>query len=277
MVRAAAAHGDRARADSSSPDRWRSRCCCSLRLVFSFERSGTCAPSIRIDGADVLLATVDPDSAGTAESLQRFHSECRSRPGFATRTLRKPRDAPLLRESHAYVDGCQSEADEAAEPSPDRWATFFETMAYQFDSDGIFTTGRVGSPRVSSSMRRSRADFAGAKSCWQLSRSGRAMQIVGVTADTKYRRLRDAFPTCVSAVRQGQTHAGPSAPYSTDVEHPGICLLNPEQVRALDQNLTVKSACSAILWRISYRSVAGDTLGFFGGLALLLTATGLYA
>ena len=168
MVRGAgSARRSSAEADSSSPDRWaRSRCFCSLRLVFLFERSGTCAPSIPdLDGADVLLATVNPGlSRYTPERLQSFHSELLDRvqalPNVRSASLA---DAPLLRESHAYVDGVSVEgSDEAAETSSGslRRASSKQWI-YQFDSDGIShrrtALVRRGLP---SSMRRSPADIS---------------------------------------------------------------------------------------------------------------------
>ena len=71
------------------------------------------------------------------------------------------------------------------------------------------------------------------------------MQIVGVTADTKYRRLRGCRSQhCVSAVRTGARHrAGTERTLYVRRTWGDPADLSPqirEQVRALDQNLRVE-------------------------------------
>ena len=107
------------------------------------------------------------------------------------------------------------------------------------------------------------------------------MQIVGVTADTKYRGLRDAIPnTAYLPLGQGQTHAGTERTLyvRTWGDPADLAPQLREHVRALDQNLPVEIGPFSDLVdeNLVQERLLATLSGFFGALALLLTATGLY-
>jgi predicted permease len=240
------------------------------------------------DGADVLLATVDPGlSRYTPERLQSFYSALLDRvvalPDVRSASLA---DAPLLRESHAYIDGVSVEgSDEAAETSLRIVAPrFFETMGIPVRLGRDFAPqDRVGSPRVVIINETfARRYFVGQSPVGRYVKVGDVpMQIVGVTADSKYRGLRDAVPnTAYLPLGQGQTHAGTERTlYVRTWGDPADSAPQiREQVRALDQNLPVEISMFSDLVDedLVQERMLATLSGFFGGLALVLTATGLY-
>jgi predicted permease len=240
------------------------------------------------DGTDVLLATVDPGlSRYTPERLQSFYSELLDRvvalPHVRSASLA---DAPLLRESHAYVDGVSVEgSDETAETSLRIVAPrFFETMNITVRLGRDFSPqDRVGSPRVAIINETfARKYFVGHNPVGRYVKVGDVpMQIVGVTADTKYRGLRDAVPnTAYLPLGQGQTHAGTERTLyvRTWGDPADLALRLREHVRELDQNLPVEIGLFSDLVdeNLVQERLLATLSGFFGALALFLTATGLY-
>lgn len=240
------------------------------------------------DGTDVLLATVDPGlSRYTPERLQSFYSELLDRvlalPDVRSASLA---DAPLLRESHAYIDGVSVKgSDEAAETSLRIVAPrFFETMDIPVRLGREFSPhDRVGSSRVAIINETfARRYFVGQSPVGRYVKVGDVpMQIVGVTADSKYRGLRDAVPnTAYLPLGQGQTHAGTERTLyvRTWGDPADLAPQLREHVRALDQNLPAEIGLFSDLVdeNLVQERLLATLSGFFGALALLLTATGLY-
>ena len=240
------------------------------------------------DGTDVLLVTVDSGlNRYTPERLQSFSSELLDRalalPDVRSASLA---DAPLLRESHAYVDGVSVEgSDEDAETSLRIVAPrFFETMDIPVRLGRDFSPqDRVGSPRVVIINETfARRYFVGQSPVGRYVKVGDVpMQIVGVTADSKYRGLRDAVPnTAYLPLGQAQTHAGTERTLyvRTWGDPADLAPRLRDHVRALDQNLPVEIGLFSDLVdeNLVQERLLATLSGFFGALALLLTATGLY-
>ncbi len=107
------------------------------------------------------------------------------------------------------------------------------------------------------------------------------MEIIGVIADTKYRQLREMIPNTVY-LPMNQPQRGLSTEYTLHVR----TFASPadmagtirEQVHALDKNMPVEIRLFSELIddNIAQERLIATLSGFFGGLALLLTAMGLY-
>jgi predicted permease len=233
-------------------------------------------------GDHVLLATLNPGlSRYTTERGESFFADLLGRvsslPGVRSASLA---DAPLL--SGTYIDGFSVEA--ASQPAEACirivGPRFFETMGIEirlgreFSSADALRSTRV----VIINETLARKYFSGRN---PIGRHIADMEIIGVIADTQYRHLRDSIPNTVYLpINQPQrwfssertlhvrTFAGPS----------GMAAAVREQVRALDKHLPVEIRLFPDLVDedLAQERLIAHLAGFFAGLALLLTAMGLY-
>jgi predicted permease len=233
-------------------------------------------------GDHVLLATLNPGlSRYTPKRSEAFFEDLLGRvsalPGVRSATLA---DAPLL--GGTYIDGFSVEG--ATQPAEACirivGPRFFETMGIEIRLGRDFSTGdRLSSTRVAIvNETLARKYFAGRNA---IGKHIGDMEIVGVIADTRYRRLRETTPNTVYLpINQTQrwfssertlhvrTFTGPS----------GMAAAVREQVRALDKNLPVeiKLFPDLVDEDLVQERLVAHLSGFFAGLALLLTAMGLY-
>lgn len=193
---------------------------------------------------------------------------------------------PLLNSS--YVDGLSvAGSDEETHTSLRIVAPrFFETMQIRRRVGRDFSPrDRKGAPRVAIVNETLARTVFGAQS--PLGRhigagiaGGAAdIEIVGVIADTKYGSLREAIPNTVY-LPLGQTQAGSERTLHvrTSGEPAAFASHIREQVRTLDPNLPVSiTLFSEVVNRnLLQERLLASFSGFFGSLALLLTAVGLY-
>jgi predicted permease len=192
-------------------------------------------------------------------------------------------DAPLL--SWSYIDGVSLEgAPEQAEASLRIVGPhFFETMGIEIRLGRDFTAeDHGGAPKVAVINETiARKYFADSNPIGRrIGVLGANRQIVGVIADTKYRSLRDSVPNTVympiEQVRTGST--GRTLHVRTFASPRGMAAAVREQTRALDKNLPIEITLFSELLdeNLAQERLIATLSGFFGGLALLLTAMGLY-
>jgi len=238
-------------------------------------------------GDHVLLATLNPGlSRYTPERSHAFFADLIGRvsalPGVHSASLA---DAPLL--SGTSIDGLSVEgANELGETrlrivGP----RFFQTMGIAVRLGRDFSPGdHAGSPRVAIINEIiARKYFAGENPIGKHVGLGKVpdMEIIGVIADTKYRHLRETIPNTVY-LSMSQPQRGLSTEYTLHVR----TFASPadmagtirEQVHALDKNMPVEIRLFSELIddNIAQERLIATLSGFFGGLALLLTAMGLY-
>jgi predicted permease len=237
-------------------------------------------------GADVLLATLNPGlSRYTPERTSAFYSDLLERaaalPGVRSASLA---DSPLL--GGQFIDGFSVEgSSQAAEASVKIVGPrFFDTMGIairrgrDFSTDDRRESGKVAI--VNETVARKyfegtdpigrRIEVAGEKH----------VEIVGIIADTKYRALRAPVPNTVYlAMDQTQWSGGERTLHVRTAGDPaGMAAALRAQVHAIDRNLPVKVAPFADLLdeNLAQERLVATLSGFFGAVALLLTAVGLY-
>jgi predicted permease len=237
-------------------------------------------------GNDVLLATLNPGlSRYTPERTTAFYAELLARvsglPGVRSASLA---DAPLL--GGSYRDGLSIEgSSQQGEVSLRIVAPhFFETMGIPIRLGRDFSADdRASSPKVAIINETiARTYFPGVNPLGRhIGLGGPAdMEIVGVVADAKYRGLRESVPnTGYLPMTQGRwSGAERTLHVRTFAATAGTAAAVRAQVQALDPNLPVKIALFSELVdaNLAQERLIATLSGFFGGLALLLTATGLY-
>jgi predicted permease len=235
-------------------------------------------------GDRVLLATLNPGlSRYTPERGNAFCADLLQRvselPGVRSASMA---DAPLLRGS--YVDGISIKGATAPAEVSLRIVgpRFFETMGITFRLGRDFSPDdRAGSAKVAIINETiARKYFAGRSPIGeQVGVAGADRQVVGVIADTKYRSLREEIPNTVYLpIEQAQTGAGRTLHVRTFGGPAGMAAAVREQARALDKNLPIEITLFSELVdaNLAQERLIAALSGFFAGLALLLTATGLY-
>jgi predicted permease len=215
-------------------------------------------------------------------------------------------DAALLSSIGSYVDGVTVEGASTQEPVEGSLRVvgprFFETMGIpirlgrEFSSDDRATaaagSGAAGAPSTGShrvaiiNETFARTYFAGKSPIGKhVGVGGADRQIVGVIADTKYRNLRESTAhTVFMPIDQaaGELHTGGERTLHVrttfGLDPASIAAAVREQVRALDKNLPVEISLFSNLVdeNLAQERLIAVLSGFFAGLALLLTATGLY-
>ncbi|MGH9629154.1 MAG: FtsX-like permease family protein, partial [Bryobacteraceae bacterium] len=183
-----------------------------------------------------------------------------------------------------YIDGLSVEgtSEQAAASLRIVGPRFFETMGITIRLGRDFSLGdHAGSPKAAIINETiARKYFAGQNPLGKRIGVDGLREVVGVIADTKYRGLREAVPNTVylpmdqakqwdsERTLHVRTFAGPA----------GMAAAIREQVRALDKNLPVEIRLFPELVDedLAQERLVATLAGFFGGLALLLTAMGLY-
>ncbi len=236
-------------------------------------------------GDHVLLATLNPGlSRYSPERTNAFYADLLQRvsaiPGVRSASLA---DAPLL--GGSSVDGLSVEGATEHGRTCLRLVgpRFFETMGITIRFGRDFSPNdHAGSPKVAIINETiARKYFAGENPIGKHVGIGGApdIEVVGVIADTKYRRLRETIPNTVYLpMDQAQRGAERTLHVRTFAGPAGMAAAVREQVRALDKNLPVKISLFSDLVdeNLAQERLVATLSGFFGGLALLLTAMGLY-
>ncbi len=244
----------------------------------------TMDPGFRAD--DVLVATINPGlSRYTTERTRSFFDELLRRvsvlPGVRSASLA---DAPLL--GHVHIDGFSIKGSNQSAPTRVRvvGSQFFDTMGVTIRRGRDFSRDdREGSPHVAIINETiARTYFHGEDPLGRRieTDASRDVEIVGVVADAKYGALRDPVPNTIY-LTLGQARswsAERTLHVRADGDPAGLVAAVRDQVRMLDSQLPVKIA---LFSRLVDENLARERLvatlsGFFGGLALLLTALGLY-
>ncbi len=235
-------------------------------------------------GDHVLLATLNPGlSRYTPERSNAFWADLLQRvsalPGVRSASLA---DAPLL--SWSYVDGVSIEG--TAEQIEGSLRTvgpgFYETMGIPIRLGRDFSPDdHAGSAKVAIINETiARKYFAGRNPIGEpVGVAGAKRQIVGVIADTKYRSLRESVPNTVYLpMAQAQTGAERTLHVRTFASPAGVAAAVREQAHAQDKNLPIEISLFTDLVdeNLAQERLIATLSGFFAGLALLLTATGLY-
>jgi predicted permease len=237
-------------------------------------------------GADVLLATVNPGlSRYTPERTRVFYADLLQRvsalPGVRSATLA---DSPLL--GGQFIDGFSvEESSQAAEASAKVVGPrFFETMGIavrrgrDFSPDDLPESAKVAI--VNETVARKYFDGADPIGRFIEVAGDKHVEIVGIIADTKYRALRAPVPNTVYLVMDQSQWSGSERTLHvrTAGDPAAMAPVLRAQVHALDKNLPVKLRLFSDLVdeNLAQERLVATLSGFFGGLALLLTAIGLY-
>jgi predicted permease len=238
-------------------------------------------------GDHVLLATLNPGlSRYTGEHADAFYADLLQRvstlPGVRSASLA---DEPLL--GGSYLDGLSVEGTSELGATSLRIVAprFFETMGITIRLGRDFSLGdRTGSPKVAIINETiARKYFAGENPIGKHVGTGRVpdMEIIGVIADTKYQKLRETIPnTAYVPMYQPQRWLGTGRTLHvrTFAGPAGMAAAVREQVHILDKNLPVQMRLLPELVdeNLTQERLIATLSGVFGGLALLLTAMGLY-
>ncbi len=239
-------------------------------------------------GADVLLATLNPSlSRYTPERIGPFYADLLQRAATLPGVLSvSSADAPLL--GGMFIDGFSVEGSSQSAEASVRIVgpRFFETMGIairrgrDFSADDRPGSGKVAI--VNETVARKyfdgtdpigrRIEIAGEKH----------VEIVGVIADTKYRTLRAPVPNTVYLVMDQSLWSGGERTLhvrTTAGTPADLAAALRAQVHALDRNLPVKIGPFSDLVdeNLAQERLVATLSGFFGGVALLLTAVGLYS
>jgi predicted permease len=237
-------------------------------------------------GDHVLLATLNPGlSRYTPERTSAFYADVLQRvsvlPGVRAATLA---DSPLL--SGQFIDGFSVEGSgQAAEASVKIVGPrFFDTMGIALRRGRDFAPDdRPGSAKVAivndtigrtyfqgSDPIGRRIEIAGDKH----------VEIVGIIADTKYRALRAPVPNTVYLVMDQSQWSGSERTLHvrTDGDPADLAAAVRAEVRARarHQPQEVAPFTDLVDENLAQERLVATLSGFFGGVALLLTAVGLY-
>ena len=240
----------------------------------------------------VLLVSLNPGlSRYSPERTRTFYGDLLDRvaalPGVRSVSLA---DRPLL--SGSSIDGLSVEG---RTPQPgEEMATslrvvsprFFETMGIALCAGRDFSPlDRAGAPKVAIINETiARKYFGGVNPIGKRVGLGNTpdMEVVGVIADTRYRGLREAVPNTLYLPLE-QSQGGPAGPARTLHVHtaagPGaIAPAVTAEIQALDRELPAKVSTFTDLIDASLvqERLVATLSAFFGALALLLAAIGLY-
>jgi putative ABC transport system permease protein len=237
-------------------------------------------------GNDVLLATLNPGlSRYTPERTTAFYSDLVQRaaalPGVRSATLA---DSPLL--GGQFIDGFSVEgSSQAAEASIKVVGPrFFDTMGIailrgrDFSPDDRPESTKVAI--VNDTIARKYFDGADPIGRRIEVAGDKNVEIVGIIADTKYRALRAPVPNTVYLVMDQSKWAGGERTLHvrTAGDPAALATAIRAQVQALDKHLPVKMGLFSDVAdeNLAQERLVATLSGFFGGVALLLTAVGLY-
>jgi predicted permease len=242
---------------------------------------------------NVLLVSLNPGLSGYgAERIRSFYDQLLERvkalPGVRSASVA---DSPLL--GNRWFDGLVVEGHTAPPNEGPGVAVkavspkFFETMGIAIRLGRDFSPqDRTGSPKVAIiNETLARQSFAGQNPIGKHVGAGSLtpdLEVVGVIADTKYGALRDPIPQTVY-LPMSQAPLPQSAPRTLHVrisDHSAnIAAAIRNQIRAVDKDLPVTQVqmFSALVDRdLTQERLIATLSGFFGALALLLVAVGLY-
>jgi putative ABC transport system permease protein len=236
-------------------------------------------------GDHVVVATLNPAlSRYSSERIPAFFDELLNRtralPGVESAALA---DAPLL--AGAYIDGLSFErSTESAEVSIKTVSPrFFETMGIRLLAGRDFSVGDdAQSPRVAIVNETiATRYFAGQNPLGQRIGVGSApdTQIVGVIADTKYRDLRAPIPNTVYVPMTQPRFLGSERTLHVRTANAGETIpAVRDQIRGLDNTMPAKTRRFADLVdaNLERERLIAMLSAVFAGLALVLTAAGLY-
>ena len=235
-------------------------------------------------GDHVLLATLNPGlSRYTPERSNTFFGDLLQRvsalPGVHSASLA---EAALLKGS--YIDGLSIGGAKESEATSIRLVKprFFETMGIAIRLGRDFTPGdHAGSPNVAIINETiARKHFAGQNPLGKRIGVDGVREIVGVIADTKYSGLRETIPNTVYLPidQATQWDSERTLHVRTFANPSSMAAAVREQVNALDKSMPVeiRRFSELVDENIAQERLIAALSGFFGGLALLLTAIGLY-
>jgi predicted permease len=244
----------------------------------------TMDPGFRGEG--VVLATVNPAlSRYTPDRTRAFYAALLDRaaalPGVQAAALA---DAPLL--AGTYVDGLSIDGstDSAEVSIRIVGPRFFETMGIRLLAGRDFAASDdAQSPRVAIVNETvARRYFAGRTAIGQRIGVGTApdTEIVGVIADTKYRDLRAAVPNTVYVAMEQARFLGSERTLHvrTFLDPDDMMPAIREAVRALDGTMParIRPFADVVDATLERERLIAMLAAVFAGLALVLTATGLY-
>ena len=238
----------------------------------------------------ILLVSLNPGlSRYTPERTRAFYDELLERvrglPGVGSAALA---DMPLL--GGAHVDGLSVEGHVARQGedldvsvktvSP----RFFETMGIALrlgrDFSPFDQSGATKVAIINESI--AREFFGGGNPIGRHIGLGGPtdMEIVGVIADTKYNGIRDPIPNTIylPASQSDSLPAARTLHVNALADSAHLAAAVRQEVRALDPNLPAKVVRFSELVdeKMVQERLVATLSGFFGGLALLLAAVGLY-
>jgi predicted permease len=238
-------------------------------------------------GDHVLLATLNPGlSRYDGERTNAFYADLLQRvsalPGVRSASLA---DEPLL--GGFYIDALSVEGTNELGATSLRIVAprFFETMGIPIRLGRDFSMGdRTGSPKVAIINETiARKYFAGENPIGKHVGTGKVpdLEVIGVIADTKYEKLRETIPNTVYLPMyqpQRGLGTGRTLHVRTFAGPTGMAAAVREQVHVLDKNLPVQMRLFPELVdeNLAQERLIATFSSFFGGLALLLTAMGLY-
>ena len=237
-------------------------------------------------GDDVLLATLNPGLSRYApERIGPFYADLLQRAAALPGVLSvSSADAPLL--GGTFVDGFSVEGSGQSAEASVRVVgpRFFETMGIAIRRGRDFSPDdRPGSGKVAIvNETAARKYFDGSDPIGRFIEIAgeKHVEIVGIIADTKYKTLRAPVPNTVYLVMDQTRWSGGERTLHvrTAGDPAGMVTALRAQVHAIDGNLPVKVAPFSDLLdeNLAQERLVATLSGFFGAVALLLTAVGLY-
>jgi predicted permease len=236
-------------------------------------------------GDHVVVATLNPAlSRYSADRIPTFFDELLNRtralPGVEAAALA---DAPLL--AGAYIDGLSLERSTESADVSIKTVTprFFETMGIRLLAGRDFSVGDdAQSPRVAIVNETiATRYFAGQNPLGQRIGVGSApdTQIVGVIADTKYRDLRAPIPNTVYVPMTQPRFLGSERTLHVRTANAGATIpAVRDQIRGLDNTMPAKTRrfADVVDATLERERLIAMLSTVFAGLALVLTAAGLY-
>ncbi len=257
-------------------------------LIQSLQRIRTASPGFSTRG--VLLTAVDLVSAGyDAQRAQNFQDELidrvRALPGVESAAFARvaPLDYGSFSSTPIAVDGYQPPPEEQPtvqynEVGPD----YLATMGIPLVSGREFTRADDGKAALVAVVNETMAArFWGGKNPIgeRVQVKGRWMQVVGVAKDSKYQSVREAPQAFFYVPRRQNFSVGAGLYIRTPLSPEAMAAALAREVHALDGNLAAYEVITLqeqLERSTSPQLVAVTLVGVLGGLALLLSAIGLY-
>jgi predicted permease len=233
----------------------------------------------------VVVASLNPGlSRYSDERTRAFYAELlervRNLPGV---TVASVADQPLL--AGAIFNGLKPSGQERESPVAVKLVTsaFFETMRIPLLAGRDFTSrDDVRAPKVAIVNRTLAARFDGHNPIGQRVGFGdQDLEIVGVIADTKYRSLRGAAPPTIYLPLDQRLEPAPNRTLHvrTAISPEQMAAAIRAQVHELDKDLPlgkITSFASVVDSVLVQERLVATLGGFFGALAVVLVAIGLY-